>query len=347
MKENYTLDNKCPSCGAQIIWDASKSKFRCDFCGKLCTFDELKKKRNKKIDKNNVSLNSFKCKNCGAEIISDDNNVSTFCIYCRSTAILKGKIESGVYPDYVIPFKKTIEEAKEAYINLLKGKRFLPKEFNNENNIENIKAIYIPFWAYDISADGNIDFDCEDRRTWEDDEYEYEEIKSYDVTINGHYEYEKLLCDASKSFSDDLMDSISPFKFEDLTDYDHAYLAGYLADKYDVEQSESYEIAKYRCKNSCVAKASTITGHGSDSYTGDTLKYVNKKTYYMYLPVLMLNTKFEDKIYTFAMNGQTGKIVGNLPIDKVKYTLFIIGLFIGTIAVMFGFVILILTLIGA
>lgn len=349
MKETKALDNKCPKCNAQITWDAKSNMFRCEYCGETATLEELQanssaadKENNEKKEITEKDLTGFKCKNCGAEIISDGNAVSTFCVYCGSTAILKEKIDGGIYPDYVIPFKKTEKDARDAYKSLLKGKKFLPKNFSNEQNISKIRGVYIPFWAYDITVDGTIDFHCEDTREWEDSEYEYKETKSYDVTIDGHYDYEKILCDASKYFADDLMDSIAPFKFEDLKDYNHAYLSGYLADKYDVEQSETLEIAKERSKNSCISKAGTKTGHEDESYRGDTLKYNNKKTYYMYLPVYMLNTKFEDKMYTFAMNGQTGKIIGDLPMDKAKFTFAVIRTFILT----FLIITVILTMMG-
>lgn len=330
MKKYNALDSKCPSCGAQIIWDPAIEKFKCEYCSSEFTSEELISTQDNKTTQNTSTeeLISFKCSNCGAEIISDINTFSTFCVYCGSTAILKDKIKNEDTPDYIIPFKKTDIDAKNAYNELLKGKRLLPRKFRKAKMSEKIKGIYIPFWAYDITCNGDIKFDGIDIEKWEDDEYEYEKKEYYDVVVRGHYEYEKVLCDASRFFNDDLMDSISPFKLDELIKYNHAFLCGYLADKYDVSKEESYNIAKERSRNSCISVARRESHHDEEHYEGDNLTFNQGKTYHIYLPVYILNIPFKKKIYTFAMNGQTGKIIGNLPIGKIRYTLSVISFFL-------------------
>lgn len=331
MKDYDALDSKCPSCGAQIIWEPSIEKFKCEYCASLFSADEfLKSQENEEENskRGNEELVSFKCNNCGAEIVSDVNTYSTFCVYCGSSAILKDKINSENMPDYVIPFKITEEDARSAYNELLKGKMLLPRKFRKAKLREKIRGIYIPFWAYDITYDGDIKFEGVDIEEWEDDEYEYEKRKYYDVIVRGHYEYEKVLCDASRFFNDDLMDSISPFDLNELIKYNHAFLCGYLADTYDVSKEESFNIAKERTTNSCISVARRESPHDEDYYTDDNLIIDKTKTYHLYLPVYILSVPFKKKIYTFAMNGQTGKLIGNLPIGKIRYTLSIVSFFL-------------------
>ena len=331
MKDYDALDSKCPSCGAQIIWEPSIEKFKCEYCASLFSADEflkLQENEEENSKRDNEELVSFKCNNCGAEIVSDVNTYSTFCVYCGSSAILKDKINSENMPDYVIPFKITEEDARSAYNELLKGKMLLPRKFRKAKLSEKIRGIYIPFWAYDITYDGDIKFEGVDIEKWEDDEYEYEKRKYYDVIVRGHYEYEKVLCDASRFFNDDLMDSISPFDLNALIKYNHAFLCGYLADTYDVSKAESFNIAKERTTNSCISVARRESPHDEDHYTDDNLIIDKTKTYHLYLPVYILSVPFKKKIYTFAMNGQTGKLVGNLPIGKIRYTLSIVSFFL-------------------
>lgn len=52
--------------------------------------------------------------------------------------------------------------------------------------------------------------------------------------------------------------------------------------------------------------------HSSIQIENGTVKYA------LY-PVWLLNTIWNGKTYTFAMNGQTGKFVGDLPVDNVAY----------------------------
>lgn len=343
-------DNKCPSCNSNINWNANEQKFKCDYCNESYTLEEMKQYENSVTEENNLkkeiniteeNMVSYICKNCGAEIIADENTISTFCVYCGNTAILKQKIDNSITPNYIIPFKKDKEYAKNAYIGFLKGKFLLPKKFRDEKNIEKITGIYIPFWAHDITIDGEVKIEGEDTRTWTSGDYEYEETKTYHVIIDGHYEFKKILCDASKNIKDDLMDSITPYNFDELEDYNHAYLSGYLADKYDVSCEESYKRAEKRSKNSAISCAKMITGHFSNTYLSDKYKYHNSNNYYILLPVWILNTKYKDKIYTFAMNGQTGKIIGNLPINILKFILISIGIFFLTLFIVIGIAFLI------
>ena len=40
--------------------------------------------------------------------------------------------------------------------------------------------------------------------------------------------------------------------------------------------------------------------------------------HYAMVPVWILTTRYKDEPYTFMMNGQTGEVVGSLPIDESK-----------------------------
>lgn len=327
------LDNKCPSCGAKIDFNPVNQMWDCEFCGSKYSLDDMKKYDNASNIKNNtVNSNSFNgmtnyhCKNCGAEIIADDTVTATFCVYCGSTAILKEKIDSGRAPDLIIPFKNTKESAAKAFENLTKGKPLMPKKFKELKNIEKISGVYIPFWAYDITCDGSITFDCSDVSTWSDSEYRYEKTSNYETTVEGHFDYDKVLTDGSSRFRDDLMDSIEPFNFKELKEYNHAYLSGFLAEKYDIDEDKSLKRAIDRSMKTCINLSDREINHNNTSVSKNNMNLVKKKTSYIMLPVWMVNIKYKDKIYTFAMNGQTGKMVGNIPVG-IKETI-IMGLII-------------------
>lgn len=327
------LDNKCPSCGAKIDFNPVNQMWNCEFCGSKYSLDDMKKYDNASNIKNNtVNSNSFNgmtnyhCKNCGAEIIADHTVTATFCVYCGSTAILKEKIDSGRAPDLIIPFKNTKESAAKAFENLTKGKPLMPKKFKELKNIEKISGVYIPFWAYDITGDGSITFDCSDVSTWSDSEYRYEKTSNYETTVEGHFDYDKVLADGSSRFRDDLMDSIEPFNFKELKEYNHAYLSGFLAEKYDIDEDKSLKRAIDRSMKTCINLSDREINHNNTSVSKNNINLVKKKTSYIMLPVWMVNIKYKDKIYTFAMNGQTGKMVGNIPVG-IKETI-IMGLII-------------------
>lgn len=339
------LDNKCPSCGAKITFNPKNQMWDCEYCASKFTLEEMKKYSNASSDNANSqvkketaneNLDVYSCENCGAEIIADENTTATFCVYCGSTAILKDKIDSGVVPHLIIPFKNVKEDAIAAFKKVTKGKPLMPKSFKDERNIQKITGVYIPFWAYDFVADGEAEFNASDVRTWSDYNYHYTETKKYIVKKSGHFEYNKVLADASSRFSDELMDSIEPFNYEQLVDYNHAYLSGFLAEKYDVLEDVAVERAKDRTMNTCVELLRDSVSHQTKSLSNNQININKKDSKYIMLPVWMVNINYNNKIYTFAMNGQTGKIVGNIPIDIKKAILYAVIIFLVTFLIAVG-----------
>lgn len=322
------LDNKCPACGAKITFDPKIQKWNCEYCGGKFTLEEVEKSNKTKSDTNINGVDVYRCRNCGAEIIADDTVVATSCVYCGSTAILKDKIDNGVAPSLLIPFKKVREEAVDAFSNVLKGKVLAPKKFRDVKNIEKISGIYIPFWAYDLLAKGGMRFLATDTRMWSDSDYDYTETTSYNVDVSGTLEYEKVLVDASSRFDDDLMDSLEPFNLSELVEYNNAYLSGFLAEKYDISLEEGLVRAENRTMNTCIQELGSKVRHQSRTLTDNNMKIEKVKSGYIMLPVFMININYKDKIYTFAMNGQTGKIVGNIPIGVRETIIWTIMIFV-------------------
>ena len=123
------------------------------------------------------------------------------------------------------------------------------------------------------------------------------------------------------------MESIEPYDFSDAVDFRTAYLAGYLADKYDVTAEQSIERANKRVKRSTEeAFASTVKGYATVTTESSSIKLRGGKAKYALYPVWILNTTWNGNKYTFAMNGQTGKFAGDLPVDKAAARKWTLGL---------------------
>lgn len=130
-----------------------------------------------------------------------------------------------------------------------------------------------------------------------------------DVPVNG-----------TSKLAGDLMESIEPFDMSGSVDFQTAYLAGYLADKYDIDAESSVGRANERVKK-CTENAfsSTVQGYTTVIPEFSSVRLHNGKVRYALLPVWILNTTWNGQKYTFAMNGQTGKFVGNLPTDRAAF----------------------------
>lgn len=342
---NRALDNKCPACGAPILYKPNLKKWKCDYCKSEFTLEEMKKYNNASNEKNNIkeevktekqkekdntNYYEYNCKDCGAKIIADENTAATFCVYCGNTAILKEKLSGKFAPDMIIPFKNEKEKAIEAFKSLNKGRPLMPNFFNDEKNIEKIKGVYIPFWLYDVKVNGELDATSTTSTTWTVGDTVYTKTDTYRLEREGEMSFNKIPVDGSTRFDNDIMNTIEPFNYSELEEYNHAYLSGFLAEKYDVDEETSFKDAEERSLNSARDTIKADMGMGIKTIVNDTLASTKLLTKYVLLPVWMINVKYKDKFYTFAMNGQTGEFVGNIPVDKKKAFIYGILTFIIT-----------------
>lgn len=330
------IEYKCPKCGGIVEFDSSSQKMKCPYCDSVYNIEEFSSNEsileNAKEDDfeysdsgsswsdQEDSYGLYHCESCGAEIIADETVASMHCPYCDNPIVLTGRLAGELKPDLIIPFKLDKKAAKEALENHLKGKKLLPKVFTAQNHLDEVKGIYVPFWLFDTEADVSASYKMEKIRTWTDSQFQYTETDEYHADRSGTMSFSNVPVDGSIKMDDDLMESLEAYDCSDAVPFKTAYLAGYCANRYDVSAEECKKRAKKRVfESACSALDSSITGYDSVSKIRGTANLRNTKVKYALFPVWILNTSWRNNKYTFAMNGQTGKFVGNLPIDKGLY----------------------------
>ena len=265
-------------------------------------------------------LRVYSCPSCGAELICDQSTAATACPYCGNPAIVPGQFSGALRPDYTLPFRLSKDDAVQALRAHYKGKPFLPRSFTSVNHIEQIQGVYVPFWLFDGGAEGAASYRASNTNVYETGDYEITETRHYHVVRAGSLAFEKIPVDASSKMPDDHMDSIEPFDYAQLRPFSTAYLPGYLADKYDVTIDDSRDRADTRCRETLAqALRDTVTGYGACVTEREDIALRRGKVHYALLPVWMLSTKWRGQDFLFAMNGQTGKLVGDLPTDRGRF----------------------------
>lgn len=265
-------------------------------------------------------LRVYSCPSCGAELICDQSTAATACPYCGNPAIVPGQFSGALRPDYILPFRLNKDDAVQALRAHYKGKPFLPRSFTSANHIEQIQGVYVPFWLFDGGAEGAASYRASNTNVFETGDYEITETRHYHVVRAGSLAFEKIPVDASSKMPDDHMDSIEPFDYAQLRPFSTAYLPGYLADKYDVTIDDSRDRADTRCRETLAqALRDTVTGYGACVTEREDIALRRGKVHYALLPVWMLSTKWRGQDFLFAMNGQTGKLVGDLPTDRGRF----------------------------
>ena len=344
---------QCPACTGPLQFDAATGKLTCQYCGSAYEAEEIealyaqkdkmaaeekvkadaKRERAKTTggDEWDMSgLNSdwgkdangmrvYNCPSCCAELICDDTTAVTACPYCGNPSVVPGQLSGALKPDFVIPFKISKEQAIAALQQHYKGRPFLPKSFKDKNHIEEIKGVYVPFWLFDGEAECEAAYDCTTTHTYRSGDYDVTRTDHFDVLREGTVSFRRIPVDGSTKMPNDYMDSIEPFDYDDLKPFSTGYMPGYLADKYDVSAEDCSQRADERALNtaeSCLRNS--LANYSSVMERDKRIQLHRGEVKYTLLPVWLLTTKWNGQNWLFAMNGQTGKFVGKLPVDKKK-----------------------------
>ena len=343
---NNVLEYKCPCCNAGLVFGEETQQLKCEYCDNTFDIETVKVFNEDNQDSQEFhweiadhqewseedckTMRSFECPSCGGEIITDETTAATFCPYCDNPTIMPGRLSGGMKPDALIPFKTSKEDAKTAFRNLCKGKPLLPKLFLQESQIDKITGIYVPFWLYDCSGSMDGSYKATRIHRWSDSRYHYTKTDHFLLKRAADAAFVGIPMDGSSKMDDTFMESIEPFDYREIVNFDTAYLTGFYADKYDVPSENGEERIRQRVSNALDDQLqNTFLGYATVVPTAKQLNIRHSKARYVLLPVWILNTKYNGKIYTFAMNGQTSKMTGTFPICPKRTAMWFTGIFAG------------------
>ena len=340
---------KCPCCGGAVEFDSKIQKIKCPYCD--TEFDteaftaheeEVQNAKPDEMDWETTAggaweqgeestLRSYVCNSCGGEIVCDENHGGDLLPVLRQpdrhSRAVQRHSQAGLH---------TAVQAEQGGCGFraqaaLQGKGCCcPSCSAIITHIEELRGIYVPFWLFDGEAEGSANYMATTTRVFRHGDTEITETSFYEVQRVGTLPFSRVPVDASRKMPDDYMDSIEPFDYAGLKPFSTAYLPGFFADKFDVSIEESSSRADKRCRQSLSDALQGTTRNGrpytSVTPTGEDIHLNRTGVHYALLPVWMLHTKWQGKDYLFAMNGQTGKLVGDLPVDKRKVAAWFAGI---------------------
>ncbi len=362
---------QCPACTGPLRFDGDKGKLVCDFCEAAYEIAEIERLFASKENaaaaqlaaeekaatarasgggeptyeaslagsafsaEEAARLRAWNCPSCGAELICDETTAATSCPYCGNPTVVPGQLRGASRPDSVIPFRLDKTAAKLALKKYYRGKLLLPKSFADDNHIEEIKGVYVPFWLYDYRSEGQARYEGTTETKSTVGDTRITTIDHYEIERQGNAIFEKIPVDASTKMPDGHMDAIEPFDYADLKPFSTAYLPGFLADKYDVDASAGAQRAESRVRASTEDALRGTVGGYSSVHT----EYVNVQlspgpVSSAMMPVWMLASRWKGKNFLFAMNGQSGKLVGDLPMDLGKMFIWFGSVALGLAAIL-------------
>ena len=360
---------QCPACTGPLHYAGASGKLECEYCGSAYDVAEIEKLYAGKEaaaetqaasavaaqaaeaeelgeDQGEYAasgeswdpegMKAYSCPSCGAELVCDETTVATSCPYCGNPSIVPGQFADMRKPDYVLPFKLDKKAAEDALRQYYKGKKLLPKAFSAENHIQEIKGVYVPFWLYDGQADADVSYAATRVFTTTRGNERITTTEHYQVRRAGTVRFERIPVDASSKMPDEHMDSIEPFDYSELKPFSTAYLPGYLADKYDEDAEKCAQRADRRAKATALnVMNESVRGYATCIPTREHVRLRRGSVKYALMPVWMLSTQWTGQNFLFAMNGQTGKLIGDLPISRGRLLGWFAGISLPLMAVLY------------
>ncbi|MGW8264155.1 TFIIB-type zinc ribbon-containing protein, partial [Bacillus sp. LR--39] len=175
----------------------------------------------------------YQCENCGAVLITEAETTATTCSFCGGAAILADRLSGHLAPAKVIPFTISKQEAEQAFRKWCKKGLLTPRGFMSADRIKSITGMYIPFWMFDLNSEVQVRANCTRVHQYEEGDYICTETEHFEAFRDINLDYLKIPVDASEKMKDELMDKLEPYSYEELKDFQTAYLAGYIAEKYN------------------------------------------------------------------------------------------------------------------
>lgn len=320
------IQYKCPNCGSDMRFDSKKGTLSCPSCGRQDNIENFSDEFiEKTFDENEVV--HYECNNCGAEILTDPDTTATNCSFCGAPVVLGDRLRGELAPAKVIPFSISKEEAIAAFKKWCRNGLLTPRGFMAADRIKEITGIYVPFWMYDLDSNAQVEAVGTKIRTYTRGDYIYTETRFYNVYRDIDLRYVNVPVDASEKLNDELMDKLEPYHYGNLKEFKTPYLAGYIAEKYNFTDEELYSRVKEKVQpfiDSYIQ--STIQGYATVNYKNKQIHTSKKNAMYVLLPVWMFAYDYDDQEHIFAMNGQTGKVVGKPPLSAGKIAAWFSGI---------------------
>ncbi len=320
---------KCPGCGAPLAFDAESGRVTCDHCGNSYSVAEIIASQKAETTTEEFDWGNYKaglstelldntvvyqCQSCGAILETDATTAATNCPYCDNNIVLTDRVSAGLKPNAVVPFEIDKKQLKEIVHNFYRGKKLLPRNFFSDSYIDKILGVYIPFWLFDCTVEGEVNFRGDRVSRTETSRESIVTTYQYLIERQGQMSFENVPVDASKKMQDDVMDSIEPYDFSKMVPFNGAYLSGFVADRFDSDPDQEIPRANSRVINSTLAGIeSTVTDFSSVTEHSNNLRMYDARVKYVLLPAYIINCQYGGKKYQYVVNGQTGKIVGDLP----------------------------------
>lgn len=329
---------ECPNCAGMLRYDIPLNKMKCDHCDSDFDVNDFS---DESLHGKEYETNVFVCPQCGGTMYTQHNDMTGRCSYCGTTQIFQSRTESIVRPHWIAPFRKDKASCKSLYHNAVKKAVFAPKELKDPSFIDSIRGVYMPYWICDCEYDMPINLRVVPNNSIvyhgnNDRKDQYVDISHYTMNTQFEASFLQMKEDASSWYSDEISDNLRPFNlmpnvYYGLMPFNPAYMCGFYGETADVEEPDKKDIQKFAEDSVQTAKSYVYQELKSKYAIENGLNAIKSPNHSKFrlslLPVWFLSYNKGNRVSYSVINGQTGQLSAEFPIDLKKFFAASLGLF--------------------
>ncbi len=329
----------CPQCGATTHFDVRAGGVACEYCGYVATPHAEKVGRRAseheftlttmlKAEQGwGLSRRELHCESCGADLAVTEEAISSTCAFCGSNRVnLRATDAEQLRPRYLAPFIIQPDTVRARVRDWLGRGWMHPRQLAHSASITRMPGIYLPFWTFDSVITSawraEVGYPKKERyysissKAWKTRtkiEWRWEE---------GHVvtDIDDLLISGSSHLNPHILERLYPFNLHELVAYSPDYLAGWQAHAYDITLPDAWETGKatmrQQARDDCYQSIQTRSSHIRNfSMTAD---FADEVWRYILLPIYLSSYTYEGNVYQVMVQGQSGVVAGQKPVDWRK-----------------------------
>lgn len=319
---------KCPNCGGDLRFEPEGQQFRCEYCRSGFSKEQME-------NFFEAAGVLYSCPSCGAELVAEETTAATFCYYCHNPVVLAGRVQGEYHPDGILPFEIDRKKALDIFGKWMAGKKYVPKAFYSQDQVEKLTGVYFPYWLYGCQVEGKLDAEGTKQTSWTEGNMRLTKTEEYEIRREGTMDISHVARNALSKANRKLAEGVMPFEMEKLQPFHMGYLSGFLAENRDMEHTALAPDVEAEVRQFAEdSLRSEIGGYHSVNVRAKETRIQNPQWHYVLMPVwaLTYRDKRTDKTYYFACNGQTGKVCGELPVDEGRLLQLFLAVFIPMLA---------------
>lgn len=327
---------KCPNCDGELVFDPQSGAYKCEYCNSDFTQEQLDAMKPASESEHAAgsmdgsggmdpaaavdNTAEYHCPSCGAQIVTDATTAATHCYYCQNPVVLSGRLTGKYLPDKVVPFSIDRKKAEEMFLGYVGRKKFVPKAFFNKKQMDKLSGVYFPFWMYEAEYTGRMKADATKVRVWTSGDERYTETKYYQVTRAGQIQLQNLEMNALNKANKELVEGVLPYQINEAKKFSMGYLSGFQAEKRDIESAQLSAAARQETEQYARNLIrESISGYDHVHVSDSAMKLKRESWSYVLLPIWTITYHGSNgKVYYYSLNGQTGKVCGELPVAYGK-----------------------------